>query len=332
MTHERGEPASLTAAGLNPDEVAAYELIITRPSSTMPELAKEWSRAAPVATVVADLQARGFVIQEDGPERRYAAVDPEIALDTPLADYEGQLRRAREHVASLAQQYRSRSNASDGATLVEVVAGQRAVLQRITQLQFGAREEICCLDKPPYLDAPGTAATDLELLTRGVACRTIYERASVEHPGGLDEVEQLLGAGQQARVLPSIPMKLYLIDRRHAVLPLQREPASAESAVVVHAPALLAALSTLFEGLWQRALPMQMPTDPVAAGRRAAVDEHRLITLLLSGLTDEAIARQLTLGYRTVQRHIAALMTKLGAHTRFQAGVQAALNHHETQR
>jgi DNA-binding CsgD family transcriptional regulator len=206
------------------------------------------------------------------------------------------------------------------------------VLQRITQLQFGAREEICCLDKPPYLDAPGTAATDLELLARGVACRTIYERASVEHPGGLDEVEQLLGAGQQARVLPSIPMKLYLIDRRHAVLPLQREPASAESAVVVHAPALLAALSTLFEGLWQRALPMQMPTDPVAAGRRAAIDEHRLITLLLSGLTDEAIARQLTLGYRTVQRHIAALMTKLGAHTRFQAGVQAALNHHETQR
>jgi DNA-binding CsgD family transcriptional regulator len=199
-------------------------------------------------------------------------------------------------------------------------------MQRITQLQFGAREEICCLDKPPYLDAPGTAATDLELLERGIACRTIYERASVEHPGGLHEVEQLLAGGQQARVLPSIPMKLYLVDRRHAVLPLQREPASVEAAVVVHAPALLAALSTLFEGLWERALPMHMPAAPVQAGRRASVDEHRLITLLLSGLTDEAIARQLALGYRTVQRHIAGLMSKLGAHTRFQAGVQAALN------
>ncbi|HZE50859.1 MAG TPA: helix-turn-helix transcriptional regulator, partial [Jatrophihabitantaceae bacterium] len=97
------------------------------------------------------------------------------------------------------------------------------------------------------------------------------------------------------------------------------------SAVIVHAPALLAALSTLFEGLWERALPMHMPATPVQAGRRASVDEHRLITLLLSGLTDEAIARQLALGYRTVQRHIAGLMSKLGAHTRFQAGVQAAL-------
>jgi len=323
---DAAEPGSLAAAGLDPNEVAAYELIITRPSSTMPQLATSWTRPVPLASIVAMLEARGFVTRDDGTERRYAAVDPEIALDTPLADYEGRLRRAREHVADLAQRYRSRSNVDDGATLVEVVAGQRAVMQRITQLQFGAREEICCLDKPPYLDAPGTAATDLELLERGIAGRTIYERASVEHPGGLHEVEQLLAAGQQARVLPSIPMKLYLVDRRHAVLPLQREPASVEAAVVVHAPALLAALSTLFEGLWDRALPMHMPAAPVQAGRRASVDEHRLITLLLSGLTDEAIARQLALGYRTVQRHIAGLMSRLGAHTRFQAGVQAALN------
>src|SRR5262249_44161498 len=115
------DEAGLAAAGLNPDEVAAYELIITRPSSTMPELAKAWSRPAPVAAVVARLQARGFVTREDGPQRRYAAVDPEIALDTPLADYEGQLRRAREHVAQLAHQHRSRSQDGDRATLVEVV-------------------------------------------------------------------------------------------------------------------------------------------------------------------------------------------------------------------
>lgn len=320
---------ALRAAGLDADQMAAYELIISRSSSTMSELVKSWNRPAPLPSVVAGLEGRGFVTREDDTERRYAAVDPEIALDTPLADYEGQLRRARERVAQLARRYRSRSNATAGATLVEVVAGQRAVLQRITQLQFGAREEICSLDKPPYLGAPGTAAADLELLARGVACRTIYERASVEQPGRLQEAEQLLAAGQRARVLPSVPMKLYLVDRRHAMLPLQREPASVESAVVVHAPPLLAALSTLFEGLWERALPMQLPAEPAAPGRRISVDEHRLVTLLLSGLTDEAIARQLSLGYRTVQRHIAALMTRLGAHTRFQAGVQAALSQPE---
>lgn len=319
-----GDGEALAAAGFSPDQLAAYELIIARPSSTLSELATAWERSTPVADVVAQLQARGFVTHDDGPDRRYGAVDPDIALETPLGDYAEQLRRARERVAELAQRHHARTTSGDGATLIEVVTGQRAVQQRITQLQLAARHEVCCLDKPPYLE-PGTTAGERDLLERGVACRTIYERASVQAPGGLRDAERLLAAGQQARVLPSVPMKLYLVDRRHAVLPLQREPTSVESAVVVHAPALLAALATLFDGLWERALPMRVPAQPGPGGRRSTVDEHRLVTLLLSGLTDEAIARQLALGYRTVQRHIATLMTRLGAHTRFQAGVRAAL-------
>jgi DNA-binding NarL/FixJ family response regulator len=59
---------------------------------------------------------------------------------------------------------------------------------------------------------------------------------------------------------------------------------------------------------------------------RQQQDQQRLITLLLSGLTDEAIARQLGTSHRTIQRRVAALMSELGAHTRFQVGVQAALN------
>jgi hypothetical protein len=46
---------------------------------------------------------------------------------------------------------------------------------------------------------------------------------------------------------------------------------------------------------------------------------------LLSGFTDEAIARQLGTSHRTVQRRVAALMADLGAQTRFQVGVRAAV-------
>src|SRR2546430_2156592 len=84
----------------------------------------------------------------------------------------------------------------------------------------------------------------------------------------------------------------------------------------------LDALVKLFDGLWARALPLHPPGD----GQRSGPLAQRLITLLLSGLTDEAIAHQLGLSHRTVQRRVAALMAELGAHTRFQAGVQAALH------
>ncbi len=54
--------------------------------------------------------------------------------------------------------------------------------------------------------------------------------------------------------------------------------------------------------------------------------ETRLLTsLLLSGLSDQAIARELGVSPRTAQRKLAAMLQDLGAHTRFQAGVQAAM-------
>jgi len=49
----------------------------------------------------------------------------------------------------------------------------------------------------------------------------------------------------------------------------------------------------------------------------------KLLALLASGVTDEAIARALGLGLRTVQRRISALMSDLNASTRFQAGMAA---------
>jgi DNA-binding NarL/FixJ family response regulator len=52
--------------------------------------------------------------------------------------------------------------------------------------------------------------------------------------------------------------------------------------------------------------------------------DRTIITLMAAGATDEAIARRLDLSRRTVVRRIAALLDRLGATTRFQAGVQAA--------
>ena len=51
--------------------------------------------------------------------------------------------------------------------------------------------------------------------------------------------------------------------------------------------------------------------------------ETRLLTLLGTGFKDEAIARYLGIGVRTVRRRVAALMEEHGVHTRFQLGAVA---------
>ncbi|MEU8255955.1 hypothetical protein AB0C06_17050 [Micromonospora inaquosa] len=320
MTMPEHPDGNLAAAGLTGAESSAYELVVAEPGKTAADLDRSWLRPEPLRGVLAALRTKGLVLAGDDDPPTYTAVDPAVALDAPIREYERQLQVAREHLQRLAAVHRAHDSLVDPATVLEVVSGRAAVLDRLAFLQHAARVEIRCLDKPPYLN-PSTTSASVELLRRGVRSRTIYERSSLEQPGALNGLEQLVAAGQQARVLPALPVKLYLADGRHGLL--VRPGDEGENAVLLRPCALLDALGHLFEGLWRSALPLQ-PATASPASNRPMVEDGRLVALLLSGLTDQAIARQLGVGYRTAQRHIAALMATLGARTRFQAGVQAA--------
>lgn len=88
---------------------------------------------------------------------------------------------------------------------------------------------------------------------------------------------------------------------------------------------MLDALSTLFESLWAQAQPyMPGRIAPVGEDEFVNDEERRIISMLAMGMPDETIARQLGIGHRTVQRRVQALLTRLGAASRFQAGVLAA--------
>jgi DNA-binding CsgD family transcriptional regulator len=320
--------------GLDGAETVAYELLVDQPSATLADLAAGWRRPERLEAVLASIVDKGLASALPGLVTRYTANSPSMALQALLRDHEERLEAARRHLAMLDAVYQARPAEPDVPTIVEVVTGRLAVRQRLAQIRRAVRTEVRCLDRPPYLDDDRDEGA-FELLCRGLAYRTIYDRASLDHPGALAAMEKLIRAGQQARLLSLVPVKIYLADDRLALLPL----AGYDSAVVVHPSALLDALSKLFDGLWQRALPphtpasragRRQPAGPAqglraAEGWRAGQDQQRLITLLLSGLTDEAIARQLSVGYRTVQRRVAGLMDELGAHSRFQAGAQAAL-------
>jgi hypothetical protein len=324
----------LGVLGLDGAETAAYELLVDRPSATLADLAAVWPRPERLDAVLLSIVDKGLASAVPGAVTRYMANLPGVALHALLRDHEERLAAARRHLATLEAVYQARTGGEEAATIVEVVTGRSAVRQRLAQIRRAVRTGVRCLDWPPFLDDDRDDAA-LDLLRRGLAYRTIYDRASLEQSGALAAMERLIRAGQQARLLSQVPVKLYLADDRLALLPL----AGSDSAVIVHPSALLDALGKLFDGLWQRALPPH--PHPAGAARRqpagqdqglrapggwrAGQDQQRLITLLLSGLTDEAIARQLGVGYRTIQRRVAALMTELSAHSRFQAGAQAAL-------
>ncbi len=180
--------------------------------------------------------------------------------------------------------------------MLEVVTGTDAVRSRFEQLQHSAVEELLVFDKPPYTTrAQDNEATERAALQRGVRCRVVYDRSSLTEPSQPRTIEQLAAAGEDARVSADVPMKLVICDRRLALTPLSLQHGLTDAALVVHASGLLDALAALFESVWQSAIPVPEMIAP-------ADEQRRLLMLLASGLKDEAIARQLGIGERTVRR------------------------------
>lgn len=125
-------------------------------------------------------------------------------------------------------------------------------------------------------------------------------------------------AGEQIRVVADLPTRLFVIGGTHAVLP---EPLgfADEPRVLVRQPSLVAAVTMLFELMWDRATPV-LELD---LGEARPDLRRFLLERMAEGDQDEQIARTLGVSLRTVRRRIAALMTEVGADTRFQVGVEA---------
>jgi DNA-binding CsgD family transcriptional regulator len=317
----------LTAVGLEAAEQAVYEALLDGPATLGELAAASGLDGQALQPALGRLERAALVSRANGEPARYAAAPPEVALEALLLRHEERLKLARLRVHQLALRHRRALAAQDPASLVEVVTGRRAVLQRFEQVQRSARREIRAIDKPPYAVPSGNHnPIEVELLARGIRYRAIYD------PGGLEDFHDLRAdlersamLGEEARVLPDAPTKLILADDHVGLIPLQLEPRSIESIVVVHRTALLGALGALFESLWERALPLALRWAEPPASDGPTRDEARLLTLLTTGLPDVVIARQLGLSYRTFQRRLRDLMARLGAETRFQAGMRAAL-------
>lgn len=316
---------------LTPHDQAVYEVLVDGPAMTQAELAATVTPSVEVSSVMASLEAKGLVSRIPGSPARFAAVAPEIALEVLFLEQERRLKQARGYVKQLTARFQRSDTGRDPAELVEIISGREAIRQRSEQLQLSAREQFRGVDKPPYTvdSVAGSVENPVELrmLRSGVRYRVIYDTAGLESFHQMrPDLEAGMSQGEDARVLTNAPTKLMIIDDRIAMIPLEPASASLVSMIVVHPSGLLEALCSLFEDLWRRSLPLALPESapPTADPERPTQEELRLLNLLAMGITDDAIAKHLGVSHRTVQRRLRALLDRLDAETRFQAGLQAS--------
>ncbi|MEV6974040.1 LuxR C-terminal-related transcriptional regulator [Kitasatospora sp. NPDC093806] len=312
---------------LDPDSERGrvYHGLVTRPRARVPELAATAGLdEAAVLAVLGELADEGIVVTCDRRSLAWEALPPGQVVEAVLQRDSVRRADARRAGAELDRIYRLARRGTGGYGALEVVEDPAEVLAASRRIQLAARHRLRVIDVPPYSGSPAHYL-DQEVLQRqrmaaGVAYRTIYGGCAFDDPVAGPNMARMIEAGEQARTLDEPPLKLAIGDDELAIVTLPADDHAGVVSLLIRPSGLLRALAAVFETLWRLAVPAS------AAGTGLHLDDRdrRILTLMASGATDDAIARRLGLGRRTVVRRVSALLTHLGASNRFQAGVQAA--------
>jgi DNA-binding CsgD family transcriptional regulator len=334
--------STLPWVGLDEEVLGLYRVALTLDGSLEPQaLASAAGTSVDAAAdALAQLTELGFVAP-------YGAVAPTAALRgllhrrlAEVHDRYAELEGVAESLDRIAARFLSEAPETFAVHGVELVGGAEEVGRRANDLIASARTELLVLNAPPfaqltippYVRDPAGAppATESEIgraVLRGVSVRHVFAKEGLELPGRMAGVSELADLGMGVRVRAEVPTKLMVADRTTVLLPPSPAADPLGSALMIRDGLLTNALVPLFEAMWETAVPLaavHVPPGGAADQAPPSDGERALLALLASGLKDEAIARQLDVHVHTARRRITALLTRLGATTRFQAGLQAA--------
>ncbi|MCN9241027.1 helix-turn-helix transcriptional regulator [Streptomyces sp. RY43-2] len=333
------ESSLLALLGLDAEQEAVYRLLIDRPGSDPTALTPAAGNEEAVTRVLTTLVDSGLASAERRAGGvRYRAAPPVLSLGPLLESRRAALHRVEHVVTELADRHRAAYSRVRDAP-VEVLSGAAAIRRWLVAIQRDARSEVRAM-MPIMRDASVISPEDnldeveRQMMRRGLTMRTVVERAWLEDPASARSLTEVAAQGQQISVTDKLPTKLLIADLDVAVLPLDpdRDEAGEPVALVVRRSGLLTALVSLFEQYFARG-SLLSPLGPGRAGAERSTGQARLdaadrkiIALLHVGLTDAAIARQLDMSQRTVQRRVHQMMESVGVATRFQLGSYAAVS------
>jgi sugar-specific transcriptional regulator TrmB/DNA-binding CsgD family transcriptional regulator len=323
----------LESLGVEPDVELVYRALLGNPGATPTALAQVVQQpVAGVEEALARLVDSGLALHSE--DQAYVVAPPAVALGALITERRDSLRLAEQALATLAEEHRAASAGRTISELIEVVTGVDQIRHRFQQVQQAALVELRTFITAPFVAVrPGENEAEPAAVGRGVRFRAVLERAVLAEPSATDEVVKSLRRGLELRVVDSLPMKLMLADSDLALVPLRVDsagPAGEPGAVLLQRSGLLAALGALFESVWRQAYPLTLanldgavPTDGGEHEGPTPLD-RKILGLLLAGLTDQAVASQLDLSLRTVQRRLRHLQDAAGVKTRMQLGWYAA--------
>jgi DNA-binding CsgD family transcriptional regulator len=259
----------------------------------------------------------------------YDIPNPEIGLsralerhDLDLLERHRKIREACIAVARLSLAYEE----THGNIIAEHLRGQATTRHRLMALLGDAQSDyqsLVPMEGQVAQDLAAALPLDQLAVERGVAVRCVYQDSVRNNRAILKEMHRIISIGGQVRTAPTLPMPVVIIDREIVLVPdeLARDRGSA---LQVSSPAIVAGFVALFDRIWKSASTAGQPVTADQAGLTPF--ERQLLDLLSEGCTDQRAAHQLGVSLRTIRRTMSDLKERMGAESRFEAGVRVARN------
>ncbi|MFD4371102.1 LuxR C-terminal-related transcriptional regulator [Streptomyces sp. NPDC058486] len=317
----------LQALGMSTNATDVYQAMLDHPGHGVDEIAELCGLAPSQIHSCLDELAQLMLVRASSEHPgQMRAVDPDIGLAEIVARQEADLaaRQARLAASRAAITRMVADRAQHRSTHGERLLGMDAIHDQLERLCRSAHTEI--IGVQPGIQHPGDLDAgrehDLAALARGVSMRSLFQELARRHAHITAYGDTLLSHGGEVRTAPTIPQRMVIVDRTHALVPI--DPAdNRKGALHVTEPGIVAALLEFFEQAWSTAVPLgsTLPGDP-----RAGLTDHErnLLRLLGTGLTDQAVGQRVGLTERTIRRQVASIMERLNASSRFEAGIKAA--------
>jgi DNA-binding CsgD family transcriptional regulator len=321
-----GVQRALEPLGIDDLEERTYRALLGHGMATAGEIAEVLSLSARKTQQLLDgIEAKGLASHSPVQPRRYIAVPPELAIEALIGQRQVILERARSTIPELKRQAAASPRAKAPEQPVELITSRAAIGQILMQLRQTVQFDVFGFQRAPWLYRADVNRPE----TRpGVRVRSISDAGYLALPGALTALRKEVKNGEEARIFPTLPIKMYVVDRRVALIPLNVADQDGPT-LLVRAPSLLDALHELFEMTWHRATPVAFTRAGVLeVGKPDALlseAAEQMISLLAAGLNDKAIVYESGISIATLNRRVAELMRRFDTRTRFQLGWRAAL-------
>jgi DNA-binding CsgD family transcriptional regulator len=165
-----------------------------------------------------------------------------------------------------------------------------------------------------------------ELPPGGARAAVLFTREAMTSPESAQWVLEVAAGVAAVRIYGAALPTMAIVDGRVALVAVD----GGTQLAIVREPVAVQAMQTLHSAIWESATDLAEVCDVDMSWAEEPMT-RRVLGMLGSGRTDEVAARELNLSVRTYRRHVAELMTRIHARSRFHAGLRVArlgLDHH----